>query len=182
MTFKQRLLQCVSPIQGRVLIYVWAIEQDELSKRALPVHSPELVATTGISSNEIVESPSPAPEQGQDVFVPWVLTSPQAPKPKPKAKRRRDREDAETEPQPPISSSPARDDVQELRVFNRYYHMFARGELLQLVHEAAQQLDLQVGEPPMQDGGQITKVQGLEVVQNGWERSNYYVELRRWSR
>ena len=180
----QRLLQCVSPLHGRVLIYVWAIEQDELSKRVIPAHSLRPVATaTGTSSKEETgEAPSPVIEQGQDVFVPWVLTSPQAPKPKTKVKRRHDLEDAETESQPPSSSNRAGDDAQEPRVYNRYYHMFARGELLQLVHEAAQKLDLRVGEPPTQDGGQDTKRQGLEVVQDGWERSNYYVELRRWFR
>jgi len=63
-------------------------------------------------------------------------------------------------------------------VYNRYYHMFARGELSGLVVEAAKELDLHVG-PKVQDT--VTgNVNGLEIVQDGWERSNYYVEVRRW--
>jgi tRNA (uracil-5-)-methyltransferase TRM9 len=62
------------------------------------------------------------------------------------------------------------------QVFNRYYHMFAKGELRQLVEEACSELELQV-EPV---GANAEHQSGVEVVQDGWERSNYYVELRRW--
>lgn len=100
----QRLLKSVSPSHGRVLIYVWAIEQDSLSKRNIPVD--------GVPSND-----------GQDVFVPWTTA--------------------------------------DGKVYNRYYHMFAQGELSALVQQAADE----VGER-------------ISVVQDGWERSNYYVEVR----
>jgi len=59
-------------------------------------------------------------------------------------------------------------------VFNRYYHMFAKGELVGLVDEAAQDLGLHIGHKV--DGNR-----GVEIVQDGWERSNYYVELRLWN-
>lgn len=62
------------------------------------------------------------------------------------------------------------------QVYHRYYHMFAKGELAGLVHDAARDLGIQVG-PPSHDAR--TK-RGMEIVQDGWERSNYYVELRRW--
>ncbi|KAJ7285716.1 S-adenosyl-L-methionine-dependent methyltransferase [Mycena rebaudengoi] len=118
----KRLLSSVSAVHGRVLIYVWAIRQDEQSKRSIPTDS---------ASNE-----------GQDVFVPWVLSDAAAEKP---------------------------------QVFNRYYHMFAEGELSSLVVLAAEELGLVVG-PPV-DG---TSQRGVEILQDGWERSNHYVELRRW--
>ncbi|KJA27512.1 hypothetical protein HYPSUDRAFT_942556 [Hypholoma sublateritium FD-334 SS-4] len=128
----KRLLESVSPNQGRVLIYVWAIEQDELSKR------------------KVVEDQDPTPTIGKDVVVPWVLSTQQT---------------AVTEK----CATP--------RVYNRYYHMFAKGELVGLVNEAARELGLQV-EPKAES---TTKnIRGVEVVQDGWERSNYYVELKLW--
>jgi tRNA (uracil-5-)-methyltransferase TRM9 len=133
----QRLLQSVSPNHGRVLIYVWAIEQDDLSKRSVP----------------LAETTSNDGPRGQDVFVPWAYSEPKSSQPEAKA----------GEPQ----------------VFNRYYHMFADGELPGLVHEAAGLLGLNVGEPQSDgDPGDC----GVQIVQNGWERSNYYMELVRWSR
>ncbi|KAJ7273584.1 hypothetical protein B0H12DRAFT_1199938 [Mycena haematopus] len=112
----KRLLEAVSPAHGRVLIYVWAVRQDELSKRRIP---------SGSSGT------------GQDVFVPWVQSD---------------------------------------EVFNRYYHMFDDGELARLVTLAAEELGLVVG-PPRADS---LNLKGVEIVQDGWERSNHYVELRRW--
>ncbi|KAF7295040.1 Trna methyltransferase [Mycena indigotica] len=110
----QQMLSAVSPDHGRVLIYVWAVRQDEQSKRTIP--------TTDSS-------------QGQDVFVPWVLSDDQN------------------------------------RIFNRYYHMFADGELEELVITAAGEIGLYVGQG---------RQEGIEIVQQGWERSNHYVELRRY--
>ncbi|KAF7304647.1 UDP-N-acetylglucosamine transferase subunit ALG13 [Mycena kentingensis (nom. inval.)] len=112
----QNLIKVVAPDHGRVLIYVWATRQDEQSKRVIP--------TTDNG-------------QGQDVFVPWVL-----------------------------SDDPT-------RVFNRYYHMFTDGELDALVSSAAEEMGLHVG--PHAE-------QGVEIVQQGWERSNHYIELRRYIR
>lgn len=95
------------------MIYVWAIEQDTLSKRSVP-------------DDDV--------GQGHDAFVPWVSATQQ---------------------------------------FDRYYHFFAKGELRALVEETIRELGLQSG-PPRTGAG-------VEVVQDGWERSNYYVELRRWT-
>lgn len=127
--FVQRLLQVVSPDHGRVLIYVWAIEQDELSKRKVP-------------SNGTIS--------GVDVVVPWVLSN---------------------TPRKPTKSE--QDEIKP-QVFNRYYHMFAKGELRGLVDEAAQELGLHIGRK-----GKSKR--GVDIVQDGWERSNYYVELELWN-
>ncbi|KAJ7751973.1 hypothetical protein B0H16DRAFT_1663098 [Mycena metata] len=61
------------------------------------------------------------------------------------------------------------------QVFNRYYHMFDDGELAALVSVAAEELGLVIG-PAAAEGS----LKGVEIVQGGWERSNHFVELRRW--
>jgi hypothetical protein len=114
--YHQRLITSVSPSYGRILIYVWAIEQDSLSKRAIPV------------------SEDGGNTQGRDVFVPWKTSE---------------------------------------AVYDRYYHMFAKGELASLVLSAAQELGLSTDD---------TGTAGIRIVQDGWERSNYYVEIRRWTK
>ncbi|KAL1745658.1 hypothetical protein HDZ31DRAFT_62968 [Schizophyllum fasciatum] len=126
----EALIRAVSPDSGRVLIYVWAVEQDELSKRHIPAEN--------------------AAEAGADVFVPWVLSD-----------KTKSQSDAPTT---------------EPRVYNRYYHMFSQGELRRLVELAAGQSGLAIGEAEAFPAGS----RGLQVVQDGWERSNYYVELRLW--
>lgn len=143
----------MSPRNGRVLIYVWAIEQDELSKRDVP------------NSKEAVEHPAGA-SAGQDVFVPWVLSTP--------AKSKSVTKDST--PQNPSPSSPP---SEKPLVFNRYYHMFARGELSELARSGATELGLRVGACP-EVGGASVGTRGVEIVQDGWERSNYYVELKCW--
>ncbi|KZT67773.1 S-adenosyl-L-methionine-dependent methyltransferase [Daedalea quercina L-15889] len=150
----QRIIESISPYHGRALIYVWAVEQDELSKRNLPADS---------SPNN--KATDRAPAKGQDVFVPWVL-SPQATG-KTRAKN--------------AASQNAEETAERSKVFNRYYHMFAQGELRQLVGEAALELGLVVSSPnEMKDGNGDSLIHGLEIVQDGWERSNYYIEIRRW--
>jgi len=62
------------------------------------------------------------------------------------------------------------------KAYNRYYHMFAKGELAALVKEVAEELSLIVGTQEI--AGRNTR--GVEIVQDGWERSNYYVELKLW--
>lgn len=91
---------------------------------------------------------------GKDVIVPWVLSK-----------------------ELQVSSNNSSEKSGEPQVYHRYYHMFAKGELSGLVVEAAEELGLQIGPGPRDEG---KDVRGLEVVQDGWERSNYYVELRLW--
>ncbi|KAI0636900.1 S-adenosyl-L-methionine-dependent methyltransferase [Trametes polyzona] len=168
----KRLLECISPSHGRALIYVWAIEQDELSKRSIPADSGDT------ASRETERSPSPGKEsgKGQDVFVPWVLAQPA--EPKPKARRRGKDAGAVTEKVDEVMAT----SQAAPKVFDRYYHMFARGELSELVTEAATEMGLQVGEKsPGEQQQDRRAASGVQIVQNGWERSNYYVELRRWT-
>ncbi|KAF9477351.1 S-adenosyl-L-methionine-dependent methyltransferase [Pholiota conissans] len=134
----KRLLECVAPDHGRVLIYVWAIEQDELSRR------------------KVIEDNDPSPPIGKDVVVPWVLSKELS------------------------KSSTSSKQIAGPQVYNRYYHMFAKGELLRLVLEAAAELQLQVGSRPKAEDAVQNDTRGIEVVQDGWERSNYYVEVRLW--
>jgi len=63
------------------------------------------------------------------------------------------------------------------QVFNRYYHMFSKGELYELTVTAAKELGLAIG-----NESEFSAGHGIEIVQCGWERSNYYIEIRRWKR
>ena len=63
------------------------------------------------------------------------------------------------------------------KVFNRYYHMFSKGELRELTITATEELGLEIG-----NESDVSADQGVEIVQCGWERSNYYIEIRRWRR
>ena len=88
-----------------------------------------------------------------DVVVPWVLSK----------ELSRSQNEAQVQVKP--------------QVYNRYYHMFAKGELVALVKEVAEELSLIVGANGIVEGG---NTRGVEIVQDGWERSNYYVELKLW--
>lgn len=127
----QTLLRSVSPSHGRILIYVWAVEQDNLSKRYIP--------PTEENSNSA----------GRDVFVPWVLNH------------------SQNNEKKMLDDSPL--------VFNRYYHMFVEGELEDLVRDATLNLGMVVGSIDSS-----VEQRGVEIVGKGWERSNWYVELKCW--
>lgn len=129
---------------GRILIYVWAIEQDNASKRVIPLVDTKPALHSAPDSGE-----PQVPHDGVDVLVPWVHNTALA------GNR---------------NSQASKD---EMPVYNRYYHMFAYGELRRIVIEAAKNLGLQVGSPEPNN-------KGLSIVQEGWERSNYYIELYLW--
>ena len=168
----------MSPTQGRILIYVWAIEQDELSRRKVPIERQQDVsAASGIGP-------------GRDVFVPWVLstenTSTAKPKPKPKRGQAPSTvavtDTSQNDPKE-AAKAPALSAPDTPPVFDRYYHMFANGELAEIVRSAATDLGLHIGSFPDETAANRTRTgarKGLEIVQEGWERSNYYVELRCW--
>jgi len=134
------LIRSVKPNSGRLLIYVWAVEQDGLSKRIVP--------------DVIVPSDDGAPASAkiQDVLVPWVKSG--------------------SVPGKTNSSS------HEPKVFQRYYHLFTSSELPELVRHAASELGLAVGPANLCDTAD--GVCGMEIVEHGWERSNYYLEARLW--
>jgi tRNA (uracil-5-)-methyltransferase TRM9 len=62
--------------------------------------------------------------------------------------------------------------------------MFAKDELRGLTQLAAQEIGLVVDSPSLPvDGAEKARAEdGVEIVATGWERSNYYIELRRWKR
>ena len=111
------------------------------------------------------------------MFVPWVLAQPQEPKPKARRKGKLGERSTESKTEEATSTSEVQSGASGAtaapKVFDRYYHMFAKGELNELVTEAAVEMGLHVGEPRLTG-------EGVHIVQDGWERSNYYVELRRW--
>lgn len=155
-----------------MLLYVWAVEQDELSKRIIP------------DSEASSSSPAASGTKAQDVLVPWVKTpapatakSP-APLPAPAS--------TISTTTPAVNTSLS----QTPQVFQRYYHMFAAGELGDLAQRAASEVGLFVGSeadvepssPSEANKGEdeLEIVYGMEIVADGWERSNYYLEARFW--
>ena len=130
---------------------MWAIEQDEFSKRAIP-------------GQDLARG-----NTGQDVFVPWVLAT---------QKTKEERQTAKKKDQGAVEATVEVENSEEpSKVFNRYYHMFSKGELYELTRAAIQELGLAIGN---ESGAPAD--QGVEIVQCGWERSNYYIEIRRWRR
>lgn len=111
-----------------------------------------------LSKRVIPGQESPRENPGQDVFVPWVLAT------------RKDRGAVEI-----INEDESREESK--KVFNRYYHMFSKGELRELTIAAVEDLGLEIGNEL-----DVSADQGVEIVQCGWERSNYYIEIRRWWR
>lgn len=111
-------------------------------------------------------------------MVPWVL-KPVQQSAKKTGTKSKSKSSVPRETEEPGQHTPSSVNSQEQeKVFNRYYHMFARGELRGLVCEAAEQMGLRIGT----EAQNIEYQRGLEIVQDGWERSNYYVELRLWCR
>jgi tRNA (uracil-5-)-methyltransferase TRM9 len=136
------MLRLASSRGGRILIYVWAIEQDDASKRVIPQ----------AETKSVLYPASDHPQtqiDGVDVLVPWVhnITF--------------------------VKAVGTQATTEGTPVYKRYYHMFSNGELRHIVTEAATNLSLQIGSP--RSGGK-----GISILQEGWERSNYYIELRLW--
>ncbi|KAF8607990.1 hypothetical protein BDV93DRAFT_487981 [Ceratobasidium sp. AG-I] len=156
------ILDSLLPSGGRALLYVWAVEQDGLSKRVVPD----------------TVSGEPSSSKAQDVLVPWIMQQQQQPKPKSKSRRGRPKPDSTQTQDPTDSSAPTPTPEQpSAPVFQRYYHLFVAGELTKLATTAAEQLGLTVGPKPSEGSGQ----QGVQISDEGWERSNLYIELTRWS-
>ncbi|KAH7343696.1 hypothetical protein B0J17DRAFT_764870 [Rhizoctonia solani] len=146
---------------GKALIYAWAVQQDELSKRVVPDISDGSTSST----------------KAQDVLVPWVMQ--QEHKTKPKAKTRRKAGGNQEESHPNLPQPQQLNEHADSPVFQRYYHLFVSGELTELAIAAATKLKLTVGPVPADecmDGPQ----HGVYISPEGWERSNLYVELTRW--
>ncbi|KAL5533117.1 TRM9 [Sanghuangporus sanghuang] len=134
-----------------------------------PSHGRGLIYVWSVRQDELSKRSIPSPvektnseHRGQNVLVPWVMTNSFASQKLEKMQSR------ETE------DSPA--------VFNRYYHLFEEGELRDLVIAAAQELDIDEGSPASEEGSsrciQIRPKKYIEIIRDGWERSNCYVEFR----
>ncbi|GAA5813296.1 hypothetical protein MFLAVUS_006771 [Mucor flavus] len=96
------LFKIVKP-GGRVLVFVWALEQTKFSKRNF--------------------------EPGQqDVFVPWKLT-------------------------PKKGQTESKEKEEDFPVYNRYYHLFKKGELDDLFEQ----------------------IEGVVIETSGYDRDNHYV-------
>lgn len=152
----QSLLRSLSPSHGRGLIYVWAVKQDELSKRAIPRSNDEM-------ANEEAH--------GQDVFVPWVLSNHQKPPPE---------REGTLEPIGQHETT-VHDEPQ---VFNRYYHMFEKDELRALVLAAANDMGI-IAAPSSHthtENQASNETRFIDIVKDDWERSNFYVEFRLYKR
>lgn len=152
----------MSPRQGRALILVWALEQDPAlagrgSARKVGKGDEGDGAGAGAETASrgmrarvrpatiAVAAPDDGQLRGQDVFVPWTLTG-----------RHRQQSSGDT------NSTDAG------QTHDRYYHLFERGELEQLVQEAAEEIS---------SDDRLGGAKTVEVVESGWERENWYVEL-----
>ncbi|KAI7951163.1 hypothetical protein MJO29_009837 [Puccinia striiformis f. sp. tritici] len=139
---------------GRILIFVWAHEQGEKSRRKwakgtlLP--APELTSTGA--------TPSPSPDLEkieelsnlQDVLVPWVL-----------------------------NNNPGGHSTEKIQTYNRYYHLFREGELIELVKSAAESLQLffkQLNSNQTEPSPSDVRDWCL-IKRHGWEADNWWVEI-----
>jgi len=171
----QSLLRCLSPKHGRALIYVWATQQDELSKRAIPSQPSNSSAERESQFNkEGVRAAT-----GKDVFVPWTLTC-GAPTRDLQAVGNSQKLESTSGPKKSSPLIPPEINAS----FNRYYHMFDKGELRRLVKEAARDLGIEeratLGDSRGSSESAI-EATFLEFVCDDWERSNFYVEVRLWT-
>jgi len=198
----EALLRALSPKHGRLLLYVWAIEQDDASKRVVPTLDPQNLFPPADAERDSEETE----KKVQDVLVPWVLPT-QTPTvgegtSGTKGKRRKARKQNADKPQPsmssglsetitethPPSSPPPANISTPNQIYQRYYHFFASGELRSLTLSAARSLNLSIGPPPLEAHQVATEnalvkadaVRGIQIVNEGWERSNYYLEAKLW--
>ncbi|KAG8701620.1 tRNA methyltransferase, has a role in tRNA modification [Ceratobasidium sp. 394] len=166
------ILDCLDPNGGRALIYVWAVDQDNLSKRVVPAaESGKSCFSSYCSSLPRIPVDGTTSTKAQDVLVPWVM-QPQQLKSKSKSRRGQSKPESEPGPVSSIQDPPI--------VFQRYYHLFVAGELTELVTGAAKEFGLIVGDKPSIGDGVLGQ-QGVCISPEGWERSNFYIELTRWT-
>lgn len=173
---------------ARFLIYVWAFEQGENSKRKMGVLAPLQPQGSEPTSEE--QDTTATGDEGkdarQDVMVPWVLQ----PKPVPKIKvakktekKDRGRRTEGARPIPESAAPPHPSEAQptadaqprSLQVFHRYYHLFVQGELSALVQDAGRAEGFTVVDsPPLLKGEASGK--WLRVIEEGYEKDNWWLE------
>ena len=111
---------------------------------------------------------------GQDVFVPWKLTE------QPGCRFVVFKKNRLSKCSDVCTRNSDETNKHETAVYNRYYHMFQRGELRNLVLCAASELGIEERRRNQIEEKTDGSHTFIEIVQDGWERSNYYVELRLW--
>ena len=148
------------------MIHVWALEQGEGARRVVPDEG-----------------------RAQDVFVPWVLTPAQPKKKEKKPQKEKIKGDPRLRaPEPvPVVEEPKVEEAKAVevveeppRVYQRYYHLFKSGELQGLLRTACEEegwtfLPFEEGKA----GGEGAKGRWVEVVQEGWDKDNWFCEVRR---
>lgn len=117
------LLECVRPAGGKVMVFVWALEQAG-SRRGWDERA------------------------DQDQLVPWVMRQPQ--QKKKKKKRGKGRGDGQGEEEGEEEAK--EEEEEEEKTFQRYYHLYRKGELEEDVEAA-----------------------GGAVLESGYDRDNWWV-------
>lgn len=209
--------------RSRFMIYVWAYEQGEGSKRKMGKRAAgqddngaDEVAER-IQAMALADAANQAKEAGrepgtdevqvkkpeivQDVLVPWVL-QPARPASKrqpgqPRARRKKqaaldDRPNAVAKAEGADDSPEGAEEVaktvaEEPKVYHRYYHLFLRGELRELVLTAAREDGYGVLPDPVEraeGGDRASAIAGtgegngkwMRVLKEGWEADNWWIE------
>lgn len=172
------------------MIYVWAYEQGDGSKRKMgrkaKSTSPQAQALTTTTEGDVSidvgvveesldkvslgdgekDTGNQNEEKVQDVLVPWVY--------QPKSPARQ-----------PGQSSAGESETPEPQVFHRYYHLFVKGELQQLVEDAARVDGYRIlpalgdsseTSASHSDGGSDEGGKWLRIKGVGWEADNWWIE------
>jgi tRNA (uracil-5-)-methyltransferase TRM9 len=210
---------------SRFLIYVWAFEQGENSKRkmgvlasATPVLQADQKEETGHNATDkdsVAETTSKEGTIAQDVMVPWVLQPKVQPKskiPKKQAKKPRgprgngatntvpatvatgtDKHETTNPSETTTSAMKESGQADQLKpaapqVFHRYYHLFVKGELRDLVSDAgrAEGFTIVQQQPTEAENSQASSLprhasapeqrKWLRVVEEGYEKDNWWLE------
>ncbi|KAK8854482.1 hypothetical protein IAR55_003220 [Kwoniella newhampshirensis] len=177
-----------SPPYSRFLIYVWAYEQGDLSKRKMgtAAKGDQSENESGLDGKkgERGKRAGSGEEKVQDVLVPWVLSAKKPPtstKSVSKTKLSSLPSNEETSaikennhPADPASPpSPDSTPPPPPQVFHRYYHLFVAGELRDLVESAGVEEGFTIvaeGETPPPHR------KWLRVKGEGWEADNWWLE------
>ncbi|WWD19384.1 hypothetical protein CI109_103844 [Kwoniella shandongensis] len=164
---------------SRFLIYVWAYEQGEASKRKMGTAA-KVVGEDG----DVVAVEESVDGKVQDVLVPWVLSKKKLPAAKsgnnikstsstiPSVEDTKPTTNESDSPTPPTTTD-AEPTPPPPQVFHRYYHLFVEGELRELVESAGKEEGFVI----VQEGEELpTQGKWLRVRGVGWEADNWWLE------
>jgi tRNA (uracil-5-)-methyltransferase TRM9 len=174
------------PPYSRFLIYVWAFEQGENSKRKMGILAPT-EEMGGV-------------QKGQDVMVPWVVPIKQEKKVKEVKVKRKKRVEGGTDDM--ISATEIKDTTtittrmnettlhndtsrtepkeataaQQAQVFHRYYHLYMKGELRESVLLAASEMGFCIKDDNEKQPAGDKGTKWLRIAEEGYEKDNWYLE------